>query len=144
MPPRTGQTTSYRTDDDGALELASRSRGTPRIANRLLRRVRDFAEVKGSGVINQEVTDFALKQLEVDQVGLDQMDKRILLTLIEEFDGGPVGLGTLAVAVSEPHTARGESIQAFPFSGYWLDLGRPDDYDRANREIGKIFPEEVV
>ena len=87
--------------EEGAYEIARRSRGTPRIANRLLRRVRDFAEVEGDGVITREVADRALDRLEVDGRGLDQMDRRLLRTIIEKFDGGPVGIGTLAAAISE-------------------------------------------
>lgn len=86
---------------EGALEIAKRSRGTPRVANRLLRRVRDFAQVRADGVITDEVADAALLMLEVDQYGLDEMDTRVLRTLIEQFDGGPVGLNTLAVAIGE-------------------------------------------
>jgi Holliday junction DNA helicase RuvB len=85
----------------GADELARRSRGTPRVANRLLRRVRDFAEVRASGVITKAVADEALKRLNVDEYGLDDMDARILKTIIEKFGGGPVGLNTVAVAVGE-------------------------------------------
>jgi Holliday junction DNA helicase RuvB len=93
-------------DDAGAIELAERSRGTPRIANRLLKRCRDFAEVDQNlkshrGVITKEVADYSLKALEVDEHGLDEMDKRILLTIIEKYSGGPVGVNTLAVAVGE-------------------------------------------
>jgi len=88
-------------DDGGAIEIARRSRGTPRIANRLLRRVRDFAQIKGKGVIDIEIADYALQKLEVDGKGLNEMDRRILLTIIEKFSGGPVGIGSLAVAVSE-------------------------------------------
>lgn len=88
-------------DNDGATELAKRSRGTPRIANRLLSRTRDFAQVKGTGKITREIALIALKALEVDEHGLDEMDKRILLTIIEKFSGGPVGLNTIAVAVGE-------------------------------------------
>ncbi|NLG63178.1 MAG: Holliday junction branch migration DNA helicase RuvB [Candidatus Cloacimonetes bacterium] len=86
---------------DGALEIARRSRGTPRVANRLLRRVRDFAQVRANGIIDQEVANAALHMLDVDEYGLDEMDARILKTLIEHFEGGPVGLNTLAVAVGE-------------------------------------------
>lgn len=86
---------------EGALELARRSRGTPRLANRLLKRVRDFAQVKYDGKITKEVADFALDVLEVDRLGLDQNDRAILLTLIEKFSGGPVGLETLAAALGE-------------------------------------------
>ena len=86
---------------EGALELARRSRGTPRLANRLLKRVRDFAQVKYDGKITREVADFALDVLDVDRLGLDQNDRAILLTLIEKFSGGPVGLETLAAALGE-------------------------------------------
>ncbi len=87
--------------DDGAYELARRSRGTPRIANRLLRRVRDFAQVLGDGTIDKQVAHEALNRLEVDERGFDPMDRRILQTIIEKFSGGPVGIETVAVAVSE-------------------------------------------
>ncbi len=85
----------------GAFEIARRSRGTPRVANRLLRRVRDFAEVEADGVITLEVASRALDRLEVDDEGLDKMDRHIMLTIIEKFDGGPIGLGSLSAAVSE-------------------------------------------
>jgi len=87
--------------EEGAFEIAKRSRGTPRIANRLLRRVRDFAEVKADGVITRDLANHALHMLEVDEKGLDKMDRNILLTIIEKFDGGPIGLGSLSAAVSE-------------------------------------------
>ena len=85
----------------GAVELARRSRGTPRLANRLLKRVRDFAQVKYDGKITEDVAVFALDLLEVDKYGLDQSDRRILRTIIEKFAGGPVGLDTLAAALGE-------------------------------------------
>ena len=88
-------------DEEGAFELARRSRGTPRLANRLLKRVRDFAEVKYDGKITREVAAFALDLLEVDKLGLDQSDRNILMTMIEKFSGGPVGLDTLAAALGE-------------------------------------------
>ena len=88
-------------DSRGAMELAKRSRGTPRLANRLLKRVRDFAQVKYDGVIKKEVADYALDLLDVDKYGLDHIDRNILLTMIEKFQGGPVGLDTLAASVGE-------------------------------------------
>ena len=88
-------------DEEGALELAKRSRGTPRLANRLLKRVRDFAQVKYDGKITKEVASFALDLLEVDSCGLDQNDRNILFTIMEKFAGGPVGLDTLAAAIGE-------------------------------------------
>ncbi len=87
--------------DDGAREIARRSRGTPRIANRLLKRIRDFAQVDGKTSIDRETADHALGRLKVDQKGLDEMDRRILSSIVEKFGGGPVGVGSLAVAVSE-------------------------------------------
>lgn len=88
-------------EETGAMELARRSRGTPRLANRLLRRVRDFAQVKYNGVITKEAADFALDILDVDRLGLDNNDRAILLTIIQKFSGGPVGLDTLAAALGE-------------------------------------------
>lgn len=88
-------------DDEGAKEIAMRSRGTPRIANRLLRRVRDYAEVKSDGQVNQNIADLALNMLHVDTHGLDHMDRRLLLAMIEKFGGGPVGVESLAAAISE-------------------------------------------
>jgi len=87
--------------EDAAFEIAGRSRGTPRIANLLLRRVRDFAQIKGDGVIDMKISKHALTALNVDQFGLDEMDNRILSTIIEKFNGGPVGISTIATAVSE-------------------------------------------
>lgn len=103
---RSAKILSVKIDKDGAKEIARRSRGTPRIANRLLRRCRDFAQAEAKlahakGIISREVADYSLKALEVDEHGLDEMDKRILLCLIEKYNGGPVGVGTLAVAVAE-------------------------------------------
>ena len=88
-------------DEDGATEIASRSRGTPRIANRLLKRVRDYAQVKGDGVITLEIAKEALKALEIDQLGLDNIDRKMLETIIKFYDGGPVGLETLAATIGE-------------------------------------------
>ncbi|MCP5160301.1 MAG: Holliday junction branch migration DNA helicase RuvB [Hahellaceae bacterium] len=88
-------------DEHGAKEIARRSRGTPRIANRLLRRVRDFAQVKGNGIISRELADQALTMLNIDNCGFDHMDRRMLLAMIEKFDGGPVGVDSLAAAISE-------------------------------------------
>src|SRR5262249_41076813 len=86
---------------EGAAEIASRSRGTPRIANRLLRRVRDYAEVKARGVVTREVADLALRMLDVDAMGFDVMDRKLLLAVLEKFSGGPVGLDNLAAAIGE-------------------------------------------
>ena len=88
-------------DDEGALQIASRSRGTPRIANRLLKRSRDFAEVKYDGVITDEAAKTALKGMEIDELGLDAIDRRLLMTMIKNYNGGPVGLETISAAVGE-------------------------------------------
>ena len=87
--------------DDGAIEIASRSRGTPRIANRLLKRVRDFAQIKGDGRIDSDIANYALNRLEIDRLGLDNVDRRMLEAIIKNYDGGPVGLETLAATVGE-------------------------------------------
>ncbi|NIT55265.1 MAG: Holliday junction branch migration DNA helicase RuvB [Aliifodinibius sp.] len=104
---RSADLLNVKINDDGAGEIATRSRGTPRIANRLLRRTRDYAQVKGDGVINQAIADSSLRMLEVDERGLDDMDKRILKVIIENYNGGPVGINTIAVAVGE----EGETIE---------------------------------
>jgi len=98
---RSAQVLKIKISEDGASEIARRSRGTPRLANRLLKRVRDFAEVKRKGSIDQEVADSALKLLNVDELGLDSMDRRILSCIVEKFSGGPVGIETLAIGVGE-------------------------------------------
>lgn len=98
---RSAEILKVEIEEDAAFEIARRSRGTPRIANALLRRVRDFAEIKGNGVIDMKITKYALDALNVDHNGLDEMDCRILNTIIEKFKGGPVGLTTIATAVSE-------------------------------------------
>jgi Holliday junction DNA helicase RuvB len=98
---RSGQLSGTHVDVEGAREIARRSRGTPRIANRLLRRARDFAEVKGDGQITKAIADLALNMLNVDERGFDHMDRRLLLAMIEKFGGGPVGIDSLAAAISE-------------------------------------------
>jgi holliday junction DNA helicase RuvB len=98
---RSARVMNVEISPDGATEIAIRSRGTPRIVNRLLRRVRDFAEVKAEGTISQVVADSALTMLDVDSIGLDVMDRKLLLSVIEKFDGGPVGVDNLAAAISE-------------------------------------------
>jgi len=98
---RSAQLLDIPIKDSGALEIAKRARGTPRVANRLLKRVRDFAEVEADGIITEEVASRALDMLEVDDHGLDKMDRHIMLTIIEKFDGGPIGLNSLSAAVSE-------------------------------------------
>ena len=98
---RSAKVLGVEIDEEGAFEIARRSRGTPRLANRLLKRVRDFAQVKYDGVITRHVADFALDILDVDKLGLDNNDRTLLLTLIQKFSGGPVGLETLAASIGE-------------------------------------------
>lgn len=100
-------------DSDAAAEIASRSRGTPRIANALLRRVRDFAQVKGNGRIDLEIARFALEALNIDRYGLDEIDNKILLTIINKFKGGPVGIGTIATAIGEDAGTMEEVYEPF-------------------------------
>ena len=108
-------------DHEGAAEIAMRSRGTPRIANRLLRRVRDFAQVRGSGVIDRVTAEGALKMLEVDAHGFDELDRRLLITIIEKYDGGPVGLNTLAASLAEEEDALEEVYEPFLIQRGFLD-----------------------
>lgn len=98
---RSARILNVRLEQEGAREMSHRARGTPRIANRLLRRLRDFAEVEGQGVITARLADTALRRLDIDARGLDQMDRRILLTIIDKFNGGPVGVETIAAAIGE-------------------------------------------
>ena len=131
---------------DSIAELGKRSRGTPRIANRLLRRVRDYAQVHGDGSINIDITNSALKMYEVDEIGLDRLDKAILRVLIEQFNGGPVGLGTLAMAVGEERETV-ESV-AEPFlvrSGFISRSPRGRTATPAAwRHLGKKAPEVAI
>jgi Holliday junction DNA helicase RuvB len=99
--------------DDAGLEMARRSRGTPRIANRLLRRVRDYAQIKGDGVITLEMANMALKMLDVDQLGLDLMDRKFLETMIHRFDGGPVGLDNMAASIGEERDTIEDVIEPY-------------------------------
>lgn len=134
-------------DEDAAMEIASRSRGTPRIANLLLRRVRDFAQIKGEGIITLPIAKMALKALNVDKNGLDEMDNKILSTIIDKFKGGPVGLGTIATAVGEDtgtveevyepfliqegflmRTSRGREATALAYKHLGRDIASKRDY----------------
>jgi Holliday junction DNA helicase RuvB len=125
---------------EAAIEIAGRSRGTPRIANALLRRVRDFAQIKGNGKIDIEIAKFALKALHVDAHGLDEMDNKILLTIIEKFKGGPVGLSTLATAVSESSETIEEVYEPFLIQeGFIMRTPRGREVtEKAYLHLGKI------
>jgi Holliday junction DNA helicase RuvB len=128
-------------EDDAAFEIARRSRGTPRIANNLLRRTRDFAQIKGNGIITMAIAQLALKALDVDENGLDEMDNRILLTIIEKFKGGPVGLSTIATAVGEEAETIEEMYEPFLIQeGYIKRTSRGREAaDRAYKHL-KIPP----
>ncbi|MEO0160969.1 MAG: Holliday junction branch migration DNA helicase RuvB, partial [candidate division WOR-3 bacterium] len=110
---RSAKILKIRITKDAGMEIARRSRGTPRVANRLLRRVRDFAQVQNKEIIDREICEYALAKLDVDKRGLDEMDKRILLTIIEKFQGGPVGINSLAVAVGEDAQTIEEVFEPF-------------------------------
>jgi Holliday junction DNA helicase RuvB len=118
---RTATRLGVALDDDAALEIARRSRGTPRIALRLLRRVRDFAEVEGGGSIHHERARFALARLEVDEAGFDRLDRAFLRTLLEKFDGGPVGVDTLAAALGEDRGTLEDLVEPFLLQAGFLD-----------------------
>lgn len=122
---RSAALSGVKIDRSGASEIAQRSRGTPRIANRLLRRVRDYAEVKGDGAVSHEVADAALNMLNVDALGFDHMDRRLLLALIEKFAGGPVGVDSLAAAISEERDTIEDVIEPYLIQqGYLLRTPR--------------------
>jgi Holliday junction DNA helicase RuvB len=145
---RSAKLLNIRIDDEASFELSKRSRGTPRIANRLLRRTRDFADFENKNIIDASITKKALNALEVDEFGLDEMDKEIILTIIEKFNGGPVGLNTLSVAVNEdsgtieevyePFLIQQGFIQRTPRGREATDLA----YARFNKKRGKIKDQE--
>lgn len=141
---RSAKILNIEIDDDGAIEIAKRSRGTPRVANRLLRRIRDFAQVTADNRINKTVAEKALEKLEVDSRGFDEMDKRILLTIIEKFSGGPVGVNTIAVAVSEESNTIEELYEPFLIQqGYLKRTPRGREVTRlAYEHFNMTFPGE--
>ena len=126
--------------NDAAIEIAGRSRGTPRISNGLLRRVRDFAQIKGNGSIDMKITQYSLKALNVDKYGLDDMDNKILTTLIDKFKGGPVGITTLATAVSENSETLEEVYEPFLIQqGFIVRTPRGREVtERTYRHLGRI------
>lgn len=128
-------------DEDAAYKIASRSRGTPRIANALLRRVRDFAQIKGSGKIDDSITEIALKALNVDENGLDEMDIRILRAIIDKFAGGPVGLGTIATAIGENAGTLEEVYEPFLIQEGFLM--RTQRGRKATEKAFKLFGKEM-
>jgi len=141
---RSSEILEVETTGDGAREIAKRSRGTPRVANRLLRRVRDYAQVRADGIIDSEVAQAALALLDVDEYGLDEMDARILKTLIEKFSGGPVGVSSLAVALGEDATTLEEVYEPFLIMEGFLmrtPQGRVAT-PRAFKRFGYTLPED--
>lgn len=126
--------------DDAAMEIAGRSRGTPRVANALLRRVRDFAQVEGSGAIDLDIAHYSLKALNVDQYGLDEMDNKILTTIIDKFHGGPVGIKTISTAVAEEAGTIEEVYEPFlVMEGYIKQTSRGREAtDKAYKHLGRV------
>jgi Holliday junction DNA helicase RuvB len=121
-------------DEGGVVEIARRARGTPRVANRLLKRVRDYAQVRADGVISQGVSEEALSLLEIDPLGLDDMDRRVLRTIIDKFDGGPVGLDTIAAALSEESDTIMDVVEP-----YLLQLGFIDRTPRGRLATRRAY-----
>jgi len=131
---QSARTLGVAIDADGALEIASRSRGTPRIANRLLRRVRDYAEVKADGRVTRPVALDALRMLEVDAYGFDEIDRKLMLTILEKYGGGPVGVGALAAAINEDE----DSIEDI-YEPYLMQIGFLDRTPRGRMATRKAF-----
>ncbi|MCL5260469.1 MAG: Holliday junction branch migration DNA helicase RuvB [Gammaproteobacteria bacterium] len=122
---RSANILNIQVDKDGAFEVARRARGTPRVANRLLRRVRDYAQIKGTGVVSKEISFKALDMLDVDKLGFDMMDRKLLLTIIEKFDGGPVGIDSLAASIGEERGTIEDVLEPFLLQqGYILRTPR--------------------
>jgi holliday junction DNA helicase RuvB len=142
---RSAKILDVKINDEASIEIARRSRGTPRIANALLRRVRDFAQVKGNGKIDLEITQFGLKALNIDQNGLDEMDNRILSVIIDKFSGGPVGLNTISTAVGEESGTIEEVYEPFLIKEGFLKRtprGR-EATELAFRHLGKKFRQDL-
>jgi holliday junction DNA helicase RuvB len=143
---RTAEILGLSCTEEGAMEIARRSRGTPRIANRLTRRVRDFAQVRARGEVTLDVATAALEMLDVDETGLDEMDTRVLRALVEQFGGGPVGLGTLAVAIGEDTGTLEEVYEPFLIQNGFLmrtPRGRAAT-PRAYQKLGLAPPDQVA
>jgi holliday junction DNA helicase RuvB len=138
---RSASILNVKIDEEAAVEIAKRSRGTPRIANALLRRIRDFAQVKGSGIIDLEITRYGLKALNIDQHGLDEMDNRILSVIIDKFNGGPVGLNTISTAVGEESGTIEEVYEPFLIKeGYLKRTPRGREAtEHAYKHLGRQF-----
>ena len=140
---RSAQILHVSCTEDAAAEIASRSRGTPRVANALLRRVRDFAQIKGNGAVDREIARYALEALNIDRFGLDQIDHKLLATIIDKFGGGPVGLSTIATAMSEDAGTIEEVYEPFLIKEGFLKRtprGR-EVTEQAYRHLGRDFAE---
>ncbi len=143
---RSAQILNIAMEEGGAEEIATRCRGTPRVANRLLRRARDFAEVRAAGRITREVAQEALRMLGVDENGLDEVDRNLMVALLDKYGGGPVGLGTLAAALSEEEDAIEEMYEPYLMQIGMIDrtprgrVATPRAYEYFGREVPKRQP----
>ena len=142
---RSAQILGINTELKGAVEIARRARGTPRIANRLLRRVRDYAEIKGDGVITAEIANSALIMLQVDKNGLDEMDRRFLKSLVEQFDGGPVGINSLAASLSEERGTIEDVVEPYLIQqGYVMRTSRGRQATRKTWQWLGLKPQQAM
>lgn len=147
---RSANLLEIKATEDGTREIAERSRGTPRISNRLLRRVRDFAEVEHGGIIDQTVADHALGRLEVDHMGLDQLDRKLLLSLIDKFSGGPTGLDTLAAAISEERDTIEDVLEPYLMQEGLISrtprgrVATPLAYTHLNRKLPEAIKQNLL
>ncbi|MFK8012416.1 MAG: Holliday junction branch migration DNA helicase RuvB [Marinicellaceae bacterium] len=142
---RSAQILGINAEKSGAIEIARRARGTPRIANRLLRRVRDFAEIKGDGVITDDIAHRALTMLQVDENGLDEMDRRFLKSLIEQFDGGPVGINSLAASLSEERGTIEDVVEPYLIQqGYVMRTSRGRQATRKTWQWLGLKPQQAM
>ena len=142
---RSAQILGINTEKTGAIEIARRARGTPRIANRLLRRVRDYAEIKGDGVITEGIANKALTMLQVDENGLDEMDRRFLKALVEQFDGGPVGINSLAASLSEERGTIEDVVEPYLIQqGYVMRTSRGRQATRKTWQWLGLKPQQAT
>lgn len=140
---RSAQLLNVPIEDSGAMEIAKRSRGTPRISNRLLRRTRDFAQIKGNGIIDSKIADYSLNALEVDHLGLDEMDKRILLAIHDKFNGGPVGINSLSASVGEESGTIEEVYEPYLIQeGYLVRTARGREITKLAVSLLKLTPKK--
>jgi len=142
---RSAQILGIKADHTGCIEIARRARGTPRIANRLLRRVRDYAEIKGDGIITTDIAHKALTMLQVDENGLDEMDRRFLKTMVEQFDGGPVGINSLAASLSEERGTIEDVVEPYLIQqGYVMRTSRGRQATRKTWQWLGLKPQQAM